>query len=54
MTNSNLNNYLKKNKDYVFVDKDTNIILLINTILQNKIKYYLWDNWASIIHSKIK
>jgi len=67
MTNSNLNNYLKKNKDYVFVDKDTNILVLVNTILQNKkkydlirrngykkaLKYYLWDNWAKNIHSHI-
>ena len=67
MTNSNLSDKLIKDNDYIYVDKNTNIIETVLNIIQNNenynnirnngykkaIKFYQWENWASIIQNKI-
>lgn len=67
MTNSNLNSKLKKNKDYIYIDKYTDYIKLIIDIINNNerynkirengykkaIQYYQWENWSNIINNKL-
>ena len=66
-TNSNLNKYLVKEEDYIFIDENTDIINLFRKILNNNkeydkirkngynksIDYYQWDKWGEIIDNKI-
>tara|TARA_B100001175_G_scaffold304900_1_gene301400 strand:- start:313 stop:1104 length:792 start_codon:yes stop_codon:yes gene_type:complete len=68
VTNSNLNNILKKDIDYVFIDKNTDFIDKFYNIINNNkdydqirkngynkaIEYYQWDKWGEIIDKKIK
>jgi hypothetical protein len=67
VTNSNLNNKLKKNKDYIYIDNDIDWYSKLLHIIKNSEKYnyirnngynkayknYQWDNWAEKISSVI-
>ena len=67
MTNSNLDNLLIKNVDYIFINENINYIDIIFNIINNNddfniirnngyekgIKYFTWDKWALNIHNKI-
>ncbi len=70
MTNSDLNHQLKKDEDYIYIDKNIDYIELIKNIIDennteyydkirasgyNKaLEHYTWDNWATIINDKLK
>jgi hypothetical protein len=61
MTNSNFSNFLKKDEDYIYIDKNIDWFEKIITIVSNSEKYdnvrksgfekalenYQWSNWAT-------
>lgn len=68
MTNSDLTHILNKNEDYVYINKDTNILELVKSIINNNdfynnirkngytksLEHYQWKNWANTIEQYLE